>query len=109
MLISPFTASAAEIFALGTLQYSNFERIGSRSAGIFSEILWKKLPNGWEYSLSNEVYRDPDGQSYEGKGIPIDRDLNYPEERSAFFRGFYEEERFTDQALEIIITRHSRH
>jgi len=55
ILTSPFTASAAEMFTMGSLPYKNIVRMGSRTNGIFSEILWKKLPNGWEFSLSNEV------------------------------------------------------
>ena len=27
-------------------------------------------PNGWEGTLSNEVYTAADGQVYEGRGIP---------------------------------------
>lgn len=102
LLISPFTASAAEIFALGTLGYDNFQRIGSRSAGIFSELLWKKLPLGWEFSLSNEVYLDMQGQTYEGVGIPVDQELNYSNNRADFYESFYLTNSFSDPAIERI-------
>ncbi|QDW21034.1 S41 family peptidase [Flavobacterium sp. KBS0721] len=96
------TASAAEIFALGTLSYPEIIRIGSPTAGIFSELLWKELPNGWEFSLSNEVYSDSKGKSYEGIGIPVKHDMHYPKDRAAFYDGFYNTAGFADKALEKI-------
>lgn len=102
LLISPFTASAAEIFALGSLSYSNFEIYGSDSSGIFSEILWKELPIGWEFSLSNEIYLDRTGTSYEGIGIPVDYEFNYSKDRSNFYQSFYSNKRFKDKILEKI-------
>ena len=71
VLTSHRTASAAEIFALGTLAYPEIKRFGSSTNGIFSEILWKNLPNGWEFSLSNEVYSDQNGNVYEITGVPV--------------------------------------
>ncbi len=103
LLMSPFTASAAEIFVLGSLPYSNFERFGSKSAGIFSEILWKELPIGWEFSLSNEVYLDTKGISYEGEGIPVNHEFNYSTNKSKFYKKFYRKEKFEDILLENII------
>ena len=96
------TASAAEIFALGALSYPEIIRIGSPTAGIFSELLWKELPNGWEFSLSNEVYSDSKGQSYEGIGIPVKHDMHYPKDRAEFYDGFYNTAGFVDKALEKI-------
>ena len=103
LLISPFTASAAEIFALGSLSYSNFQIYGSDSAGIFSEILWKELPIGWNFSLSNEIYLDPKGTSYEGTGIPVDYEFNYSKDRSIFYQSFYPSKGFKDKLLEWLI------
>ncbi len=103
LLISPFTASAAEIFALGALSYSNIEIYGSASSGIFSEILWKELPIGWEFSLSNEVYLDPAGKSYEGLGIPVDYEFNYSKDRPNFYQSFHSKKRFKDKILEYLI------
>ncbi|MDR6845728.1 S41 family peptidase [Flavobacterium granuli] len=100
LLTSHNTASAAEIFALGSLSYPNIVRIGSPTAGIFSELLWKELPNGWEFSLSNEVYFDSKSKSYEGIGIPVNYDMNYHKDRSAFLNDFYSNDNFVDKALE---------
>lgn len=100
LLLGPHTASAAEIFALGTLSYPNITRIGSKTAGIFSELLWKELPNGWGFSLSNEIYTDGKGKSYEGVGIPVNFELNYSRDRPTFYESFYPHGTFLDKALE---------
>lgn len=104
VLTSHNTASAAEILALGTLSYPEIVRIGSPTAGIFSELLWKELPNGWEFSLSNEVYSDHEFKSYEGIGIPVKYNLHYPANYNAFYATFYNTATFTDAALEKILT-----
>lgn len=103
LLLGPNTASAAEIFALGTLDYPTITRIGSRTSGIFSEILWKELPNGWEFSLSNEIYTDRKGKTYEGTGIPVNIEMDYARNRSDFYKSFYSNEAFMDKALNKIL------
>jgi C-terminal processing protease CtpA/Prc len=37
---------------------------------VFSDDMERKLPNGWSFTLGNEDYLAPDGQNYEGAGIP---------------------------------------
>ena len=86
LLTSPQTGSAAEAFSIATLAMENVNRIGSQTAGAMSTALEKKLPNGWSFAISNEIYMDNLGESYENKGIPVDYDLNYPRERQTFFR-----------------------
>ncbi|RAJ28308.1 S41 family peptidase [Pedobacter cryoconitis] len=100
LLLSGNTASAAEIFALAALSYPEIKITGSRTAGIFSEILWKELPIGWEFSLSNEIYTDPAGKTYEGTGIPVSQDMNYSGNRLDFYNSFYSGDRFTDVAMD---------
>lgn len=84
ILQSHWSASATEILLLASLSLENVRRIGSPSEGIFSDILDKKLPNGWEYGLSNQVYQDNEGISYETKGIPVHIDLDYPRDTYEF-------------------------
>lgn len=84
LLTSNLTASASEILVLASLENSNFTRIGSTTEGIFSSTLDKKLPNGWEYELSNEVYQDLNGNNYENVGISADIPLNYSQEKDSF-------------------------
>lgn len=46
--------------------------------GVFSDTLYRRLPNGWEFTLSNEIYRAPDGALFEGVGIPPQQDSAAP-------------------------------
>jgi C-terminal processing protease CtpA/Prc len=46
--------------------------LGETTLGILSDNLYKRLPNGWEISLSNEVYEAPNGRVYEAIGIAPD-------------------------------------
>lgn len=85
LLTSHLTASASEILVLASLSNPNFKRIGSKTEGIFSSTLDKKLPNGWEYELSNEVYQDVEGNNYENIGISADHPLDYSTNKDDFF------------------------
>jgi hypothetical protein len=73
VLTSAITASAAETFTqtMRTLPYVRV--VGEASNGIFSDRLSKTLPNGWQVSLSNEVFLDENGESHEYVGIVPDR------------------------------------
>ena len=84
LLTSHFTASAAEILVLASLSNTNFKRIGATTEGIFSSTLDKKLPNGWKYELSNEVYQDLNGENYENVGILADYQLEYSINKDTF-------------------------
>jgi len=64
--------SGGEAFALAIKQLPHVTILGDRTNGIFSYQLEKKLPNGWEYRLSYQVYLSADMVCYEGKGIPVD-------------------------------------
>lgn len=66
------TSSAAEVFMMAMSALPNVKLVGENSNGIFSNTLEKSLPNGWGFSLSNEVYTDFMGMNYEGTGIPPD-------------------------------------
>jgi peptidase S41-like protein/tricorn protease-like protein len=64
--------SGGEVFALALKQRPHVTIIGDHTNGIFSYQLEKRLPNGWEYCLSYQIYLSPDLACYEGKGIPAD-------------------------------------
>lgn len=72
LLTSELTASAAEVFGLMMRTLPNVTQVGQPSLGVFSDALFKVLPNGWYLSLTNEVYRDARGQVHEGPGLPPD-------------------------------------
>lgn len=86
VLTSAQTASAAEILVLASRRIPGSVRVGDTTEGIFSDTLDKTLPNGWAYTLSNEVYETPAGEVFEGVGIPPDIRIRWPREPSALYR-----------------------
>jgi carboxyl-terminal processing protease len=64
--------SGGEAFALAIKELPHVTIIGDHTNGIFSYQLEKRLPNGWEYRLSYQVYLSADRVCYEGKGVPVD-------------------------------------
>jgi carboxyl-terminal processing protease len=67
--------SGGEVFALAMKELPHVTLIGDHTNGIFSYQLEKRLPNGWEYRLSYQVYFSADMVCYEGKGVPADIEL----------------------------------
>ena len=39
---------------------------------MFSDVLVRRLPNGWRFGLPNEIYLTKDGQAFDGAGVPPD-------------------------------------
>jgi hypothetical protein len=75
LLTSDSVFSGGEAFALAIKQLPHVTSIGDHTNGIFSYTLDKKLPNGWEYCLSYQVYYSADMVCYEGQGVPVDIEL----------------------------------
>jgi carboxyl-terminal processing protease len=70
LIAGPNTVSAGEIFVLAMRALPNVTQIGEPTDGSLSDELLKPLPNRWILSLSNEIYLDANGLSWEGSGIP---------------------------------------
>jgi carboxyl-terminal processing protease len=70
LLTSNVTVSAAEILTLALRALPKVTHAGQTTRGSLSDELFKRLPNGWYVTLSNEVYLDAEGKRWEGKGIP---------------------------------------
>ncbi|MEQ6121015.1 S41 family peptidase [Reichenbachiella sp. MALMAid0571] len=100
ILTSHQTASASETFVLGSMNLSKARRIGSNTAGVFSDVLDKRLPNGWNYGLSNEIYESPDNKNYEMVGINPDYKINYEKNNFSFYMQLNNEIETGDIALE---------
>ena len=80
VMTSNVTISGGEILTLALRALPNVTHIGERTRGALSDVLDKTLPNGWEVSLSNEVYLDSDGIAWEGQGIQPEREMTvFPE------------------------------
>ncbi|WP_235619082.1 S41 family peptidase [Embleya scabrispora] len=73
LLTAGSTVSAGETFAQALIgRPTTTTRIGDNTQGIFSDLLGRLLPNGWQFSLSNERFLTRTGRSFEGPGIPPD-------------------------------------
>ncbi len=67
------TISAGEVLTLMLLGRRPAPiRIGDPTHGVFADELVRRLPNGWQFQLSNERYTTPAGRTFEGPGIPPD-------------------------------------
>ena len=77
LLTSPLTASAAEVFLLAVTGTTDATIVGEPSAGEFSEVIDRVLPNGVELAMSMEVYTTLDGATYEAQGVPVDVAASY--------------------------------
>ncbi len=64
------TFSAAETLVMYMGVLPNVTHVGTPTAGALSDVLVRWLPNGWRVGLSNEIYLDTKGKSWEGIGIP---------------------------------------
>jgi C-terminal processing protease CtpA/Prc len=60
-----------DIVPLTMAQLPQVTLLGHNSFGHFDGTYYE-LPNGWYFSVNNEVHRAPDGTSYEGTGVPPD-------------------------------------
>lgn len=84
LLQGPWTASAGETFALALRTQDQVTAVGGTTAGGFSDVISRELPNGWLYFVSVGDYRAADGQSYEGVGlVPQVSAVTTPEDLAA--------------------------
>lgn len=78
----------------------HFIRYGSKTSGIFSEMVWAVLPNDWEFSMSVDTVSGPNGKEYEVVGIPVNHSMNYPGNITEFYSSFYKNGQFSDPLIE---------
>jgi hypothetical protein len=73
LLTSADSVSAAETFTMAVLdRQPHVIRVGANTQGVFSDVLGRKLPNGWSFGLPNEIYLTKDGKAFDGPGVPPD-------------------------------------
>ncbi|UCF71159.1 MAG: S41 family peptidase [candidate division WOR-3 bacterium] len=72
LLIDFTSGSAAENFALAMRVLPHAKIVGDFTAGCFADAEADKLPNGWYFSLSKNLFRDHNGFCWEGIGVPPD-------------------------------------
>ncbi len=63
--------SAADLFAMIMRELPHVKIIGEPTNGIFSNMLERKLPNGWKYTLSFQVNYTAKMDCLETKGVPV--------------------------------------
>ncbi|MGW8953667.1 S41 family peptidase [Streptomyces sp. NPDC055709] len=65
------TVSAGETFTQALMERPGRTiRIGQPTQGVFSDVLPRALPNGWQFLLPNEEFLTRDGRTFDGPGIP---------------------------------------
>ena len=64
--------SGGDVFALVARELPHLTIVGEHTNGIFSYQFSGKLPNGWKYNLSDQVYLSANKVCYESKGVPVD-------------------------------------
>jgi Peptidase family S41 len=70
------SVSAAETFAMALMgRQPAVTRIGEHTQGVFSDVLVRRLPNGWMFGLPNEIYLTADGRSFDGPGVAPDMEV----------------------------------
>ncbi|MBZ9629744.1 S41 family peptidase [Salegentibacter sp. LM13S] len=99
-LTSHQTSSAPESLTMASMPFENITIIGSRTMGITSDVLEKKLPNGWDLYLSNEIQVNYKGNCYEGVGVPPDIEINYPVDENLFIEDLALKLKNGDEAIE---------
>jgi hypothetical protein len=73
LLTGRHSASAAETFTMALMgRRPGICRVGESTQGVFSDVLDRRLPNGWRIVLPNEIYVTADGRSFDVSGVPPD-------------------------------------
>jgi hypothetical protein len=73
VLTSGNTISAGETFTQALMgREQEVVRIGENTQGVFSDVLGRNLPNGWQFGLPNELFVTEEGMTFDGAGIPPD-------------------------------------
>jgi len=105
VLTSRSTGSAAEMLVAYLLSIPTTHIIGESTRGNFSSELWKKLPNGWHFSIANEVVRFPDASGIIDRASPVYEGTGIPVEVSSTFEHFssVDRQQGKDSALEYIL------
>lgn len=77
LLTTRWTASAGETFTWAMNTQPHVTQMGDTTAGGFSDVVSRELPNGWLYFVAVGDYRNAAGKSEEGIGVaPAIRKVN---------------------------------
>jgi Peptidase family S41/Tricorn protease C1 domain len=71
LLIGHESVSAAETQAQALLNRTpHVQMIGRSTQGVFSDVMSRRMPNGWEFGLPNEIFLTESGQAFDAVGVP---------------------------------------
>jgi hypothetical protein len=71
LLTGSNTVSAGETFTMALMgRTPAVVRVGENTQGVFSDVLGRRLPNGFRFGLPNEIFLTQDGKAFDGPGIP---------------------------------------
>lgn len=69
LLTTRWTASAGETFTWAMNTQAHVTQMGDTTAGGFTDVISRELPNGWLYFVGVGDYRNAEGKSEEGVGV----------------------------------------
>lgn len=96
VLTSPLTVSAGETATMALNELDQAVTIGEQTAGFFSDMLLRILPNRQLFSLSNERYTTVSGMNHEQLGLPPNEQITTTQADVAALR-----DPVMDRALEL--------
>jgi carboxyl-terminal processing protease len=70
VMTSEVTVSAGEVLVAMLRAFPHVTHLGQRTRGYLSGILNKPLPASLAVSVTSKIFRTPDGESYEARGVP---------------------------------------
>lgn len=76
IITSNFVQSSGEDMLMALKADGDIIQIGETTLGTFSDTLFLSLPNQWAFSLSNQIWLDKDGNSWESIGIIPEHQLD---------------------------------
>ncbi len=72
LLTDRTSISAAENFTLAMRRLPHVTVIGDLTSGCFADVYTGRLPNGWQFGCSYNLFLDHSGFCWEGLGVPPD-------------------------------------
>ncbi|MCD4769706.1 MAG: S41 family peptidase [Bacteroidales bacterium] len=96
-LISGLTVSGGENLAIAMSSIPNVTFIGETTMGALSDMQTRHLPNGWIFTVSNEIFYSHDNKNYEIIGF--EPDIRVKMNQKAFKNGI---DNILERAIEII-------
>lgn len=75
VLSGKFSVSATETFLIALKKSPHIVSMGEASRGMLSDSYVFELPNGWFFGVYSDRVYSYDGNIYEGRGVPVDREI----------------------------------